>query len=326
MGAEPAVDGIGASQPRVAASVLPRFHINPVDTQMTAPRQCASLALLGICFWGRRLSEPLGRIGGRGKRGGFPVDLISWGFIRRGMSKLGTKKLVVVGGLLWVSVVTSLTSCSTVLSKIPAEKLAEPARSMVLDARKERAELLKQYSVGSAQMLLALAEVHQALGYEDEALALIGQAAVLRQSSSSEREAHYKQSNKLIAKAAKRLSASDHKGTLSQDAYNRHVRLRSTARDKQFNLLITRAIPEIVSLTKAAKKASTIEKAAIIAQADRYITVITDFKKIDDVEVTVDELAKGYGLAVKKRKEYKIDAALKKAMPSGDGLLGKMKF
>ncbi|MCH1509093.1 MAG: hypothetical protein L7T84_07820, partial [Akkermansiaceae bacterium] len=107
---------------------------------------------------------------------------------------------------------------------------------------------------------------------------------------------------------------------------NRHVRLRSTARDKQFNLLITRAIPEIVRLTKAAEKASTIEKAAIIVQADRYITVITDFKKIDDVEATVDKVAKGYGLAVKKRKEYKIDAALKKAMPSGEGLLGGLKF
>ncbi|MDB4577350.1 hypothetical protein N9115_01640 [bacterium] len=197
---------------------------------------------------------------------------------------------------------------------------------MVLDARKERAELLKQYSVGSEQMLLAQSVVEEALGYEEKALELKGAAATLRQSSSSELEANLKQSNKLIAQSRKRLSGSNHKGKLGQDAYNRHVRLRSTARDKQFNLLITRAIPEIVSLTKAAKKASTIEKAAIIAQADRYITVITDFKKIDDVEVTVDELAKGYGLAVKKRKEYKIDAALKKAMPSGEGLLGGLKF
>ncbi|MDB4499291.1 hypothetical protein N9213_02545 [Akkermansiaceae bacterium] len=180
--------------------------------------------------------------------------------------------------------------------------------------------------MGSEQMLLAQSVVEEALGYEDEALALKGAAATLRQSSSSELEANLKQSNKLIAQSRKRLSGSNHKGKLGQDAYNRHVRLRSTARDKQFNLLITRAIPEIVSLTKAAKKASTIEKAAIIAQADRYITVITDFKKIDDVEVTVDELAKGYGLAVKKRKEYKIDAALKKAMPSGEGLLGGLKF
>jgi hypothetical protein len=241
------------------------------------------------------------------------------------MSKFDLKKIV-VGSLFAASIFASTTSCSTILSKIPAEKLAEPARSMVLDARKERAELLKQYSVGSAQMLDALAEVHRALGYEDEALALKSQAGILRQSSSSELEANYKQSNKLIAKAEKKLSSSNHKGTLGQAAYNRHVRLRSTARDKQFNLLITRAIPEIVSLTKAAKKASTLEKAAIIAQADRYITVITDFKKIDDVETTVDEVAKGYGLAVKKRKEYKIDAALKKAMPSGEGLLGGLKF
>ncbi|MDB4374075.1 hypothetical protein N9Z50_03645 [Akkermansiaceae bacterium] len=240
------------------------------------------------------------------------------------MSKLDVKKIV--GGLFAVSIFASTTSCSTVLSKIPAEKLAEPARSMVLDARKERAELLKQYSVGSEQMLLAQSVVEEALGYEEKALELKGAAATLRQSSSSELEANLKQSNKLIAQSRKRLSGSNHKGKLGQDAYNRHVRLRSTARDKQFNLLITRAIPEIVSLTKAAKKASTIEKAAIIAQADRYITVITDFKKIDDVEVTVDELAKGYGLAVKKRKEYKIDAALKKAMPSGEGLLGGLKF
>ncbi|MDA7877712.1 hypothetical protein N9A89_06560 [Akkermansiaceae bacterium] len=240
------------------------------------------------------------------------------------MSKLDVKKIV--GGLFAASIFASTTSCSSILSKVPAEKLAEPARSMVLDARKERAELLKQYSVGSEQMLLAQSVVEEALGYEDEALALKGAAATLRQSSSSELEANLKQSNKLIAQSRKRLSGSNHKGKLGQDAYNRHVRLRSTARDKQFNLLITRAIPEIVSLTKAAKKASTIEKAAIIAQADRYITVITDFKKIDDVEVTVDELAKGYGLAVKKRKEYKIDAALKKAMPSGEGLLGGLKF
>ncbi|MDB4734601.1 hypothetical protein OAF62_02640 [Akkermansiaceae bacterium] len=175
-------------------------------------------------------------------------------------------------------------------------------------------------------MLLALAEVTKALGYEEEALELKGEAATLRQSSSSELEANIEQSNKLIAKTNKILSGSKHEGKLGQAAYNRHVRLRSTARDKQFNLLITRAIPEIVRLTKAAEKASTIEKAAIIVQADRYITVITDFKKIDDVETTVDKVAKGYGLAVKKRKEYKIDAALKKAMPSGEGLLGGLKF
>lgn len=242
------------------------------------------------------------------------------------MTKLVTKKLVVVGGLLWVSVFTSLTSCSTVLSKIPAEKLAEPARSMVLDARKERAELLKQYSVGSVQMHLARAVVLQALGHEKEALEHKGHAETLKQQSSSDLEANFNRGQNLNAKTNKILSRSNHEGKLGQDAYDSHVRLRSTARDKQFNLLITRAIPEIVSLTKAAKKASTIEKAALIAQADRYIAVITDFKKIDDVEVTVDKLAKGYGLAVKKRKEYKIDAALKKAMPSGEGLIGGLKF
>ena len=241
------------------------------------------------------------------------------------MLKLNLKNIA-VGGLFAASIFASTTSCSTILSKIPAEKLAEPARSMVLDARKERAELLKQYSVGSEQMLLAQSVVEEALGYEKKALELKGAAATLRQSSSSELEANLKQSNKLIAQSRKRLSGSNHKGKLGQAAYNRHVRLRSTARDKQFNLLITRAIPEIVRLTKAAEKASTIEKAAIIVQADRYITVITDFKKIDDIETTVDEVAKGYGLAVKKRKEYKIDAALKKAMPSGKGLLGGLKF
>ena len=240
------------------------------------------------------------------------------------MSKL---KKTVVGGLFAASIFAATTSCSTILSKVPAEKLAEPARSMVLDARKERAELLKQYSVGSEQMLLALSVVEEALGYEEKALELKSQAGILSQSSSSEREANLNQGNKLLAQSIKRLSgSSNHKGKLGQAAYDRHVRLRSTARDKQYNLLITRAIPEIVRLTKAAKKASTIEKAAIIAQADRYIAVITDFKKIDDVETTVDGVAKDYGLTVKKRKEYKIDAALKKAMPSGEGLIGGLKF
>ena len=241
------------------------------------------------------------------------------------MSKFDLKKIV-VGSLFAASIFASTTSCSTILSKIPAEKLAEPARSMVLDARKERAELLKQYSVGSEQMLLAQAVVEEALGYEEKAMDLKAAAATLRQSSSSELEANLEQSKKLIAQSRKRLAGANHKGKLGQAAYNKHVRLRSTARDKQFNLLITRAIPEIVRLTKAAEKASTIEKAAIIAQADRYIAVITDFKKIDDVETIVDEVAEGYGLAVKKRKEYKIDAALKKAMPSGKGLLGGLKF
>jgi hypothetical protein len=197
---------------------------------------------------------------------------------------------------------------------------------MVLDAREERAKLLKQYSVGSVQMLDALSLVYKALGYEKEALELKSQAGLLRQSSSSELEANLKQGNKLIAKYNKRLSGSNHKGKLGQAAYDKHVALRSTARDKQFNLLITRAIPEIVALTKAAEKASTIEKAAIIAQADRYIRLISDFKKIDEFETTVDKLAKSYGLAVKKRKDYNIDAVLKKAMPSGEGLLGGLKF
>ena len=240
-------------------------------------------------------------------------------------TKNGLKKLAVTG-LFAATVISTTTSCSTILSKVPAEKLAEPARSMVLDARKERAELLKQYSVGSEQMLLAQAVVEEALGYEKEAMDLRAAAATLRQSSSSELEANLEQGKKLIAQSRKKLAEPNHKGKLGQAAYNKHVLLRSTARDKQFNLLITRAIPEIVRLTKAAEKASTIEKAAIIAQADRYIAVITDFKKIDDVEAIVDKVAEDYGLAVKKRKEYKIDAALKKAMPSGEGLLGRLKF
>jgi len=231
------------------------------------------------------------------------------------MSKLGTKKLVVVGGLLWVSVFTSLTSCSTVLSKIPAEKLNEPIRSMVLDAREERAKLLKEYSVGSAQMLDAQAILLKALGFEKEALEAKSGSQRITQSSSTGLDDEVAKGSKLIAKFNKLISKENNEAAFGQAAYNKHVSLRSTARDRQFNLLITKAIPEIVVLTKALEGASVMEKAAIAAQADLYITVINDFKKIDKLEEVVDAKAKDFGLAVKKRKVYKIDAALKKAAP-----------
>ena len=231
------------------------------------------------------------------------------------MSLFGTKKLVVVGGLLSASVLSSLTSCSTVLSKVPAEKLNEPIRSMVLDAREERAKVLKQYSVGSAQMLDAQAILLTALGYEEQALKNKKQAQEIEQAPSSESDAQIKKGKKIGAEHAKLISKSKAWGNVGQTTYNKHVRLRSTARDKQFNLLINRAIPEIAVLTKALEGASMMEKAAIAAQADLYIAVITDFKKIDKAEEDVDAKAKEFGLAVEKRKDYKIDAALKKAVP-----------
>jgi len=233
------------------------------------------------------------------------------------MSLRDTKKLVVVGGLLSVSVFSSLTSCSSVLSAVPAEKLQEPVRSMVLDAKAKRAQLLKEYSVGSAQMLLAQAIVVEALGYEDEALELKEAAEVIKQSSSTGLEGAYDKGMKISAKCSKLLTKSDNQGSLSQSVYNKHFSLRSTARSKQFNLLITKAIPEIVVLTKAAEGASTMEKAAIVAQADLYLAVIKDFKKIDQIEEAVDAKAKEWGLAVKTRENYtaKIAAAVEKSVP-----------
>jgi len=250
----------------------------------------------------------------------FYVDLINWGFRQETMSKLGTKKLVVVGGLLWVSAFTSLTSCSTLLSKVPVEKLPEPAKSMVIDARKDRAAMLKEYAIGSAMMLEAQSYIMDALGYEELALELKGAAKDLRQSSSDSLEASFERGKGLEKEVKKKLAKSDHKGRLGQAVYNKHFALTRSARDAQFKLLVTRAVPEIVALVKASKDASTLGKAAIIAESDRYLTVIGDFKKIDKLEETVDELAKSYNVAVKDRKAYDIDDVVKKNMPSGEGL------
>jgi hypothetical protein len=186
---------------------------------------------------------------------------------------------------------------------------------MVLDAREERAKVLKQYSVGSAQILDAQAILLRALGFEKEALEAKEQSQRITQSSSSGLDKEVAKGSKLNAKFNKLISKENDKAAFGQAAYNKHVSLRSTARDRQFNLLITKAIPEIVVLIKALEGASMMEKAAITAQADLYITVINDFKKIDKLEEVVDAKAKDFGLAVKNRKVYKIDAALKKAVP-----------
>ena len=228
--------------------------------------------------------------------------------------------------LMLCGITNLLPSCSTVLTAIPAEKLPEPARSQVLDAREERQKLLKQYALGSARMLEAQAVIASALGYEDEALALKKQAAALRQGSSSVMAAELVKSTRLLRKVDKKLSKSSHKGKLGKAAYDKHVGLRNTARDLQFRLLVTRAIPEIVTLVKAAKGASTMEKAMLIGESDRYLTLIADFKKIDEIEETVDDLADQYGLKKAKRKNYNIDAELKKSVPSSSGLLDVIKF
>jgi|GEM_PF-2130359 len=197
---------------------------------------------------------------------------------------------------------------------------------MVIDAKEDRKALLKQYAVGSATMIEAKVLVLEALGYEDVALELKGQAKVIRQGSSDELEAALKKGNKLLAQSNKLLANSNHEGALAQSVYNKHFALTSVARDRQYNLLLTRAIPEIVVLVEASMDASTIQKAALIAESDRYITVIKDFKKIDEEEKAVDAVAKTYNLAVKRRKDYKIDDAVKKAMPSGGGLVKGLTF
>ena len=215
---------------------------------------------------------------------------------------------------------SSVISCSTILSKVPVDKLPEPAKSMVIDARKDRAALLKEYAIGSAMMLEAQSYVLDALGYEELALELKGGAKELRQSSSDSIEKDLERGEGLMKEANKKLAKSDHKGRLGQAVYNKHFALTRSARDAQFKLLVTRAVPEIVALVEASKDASTIGKAAIIAESDRYLKVIGDFKEINKLEETVDELAKSYNVAVKDRKTYDIDAVVKKNMPSGKSL------
>ncbi len=228
--------------------------------------------------------------------------------------------------LMLCGITNLLPSCSTVLTAIPAEKLPEPTRSQVIDAREKRQKLLTRYALGSAQMLRAQAVLASALGYEDDALALKKQAAAITQGSSSDMAAELVRGQKLRRKFNKKLSKSSHKGKLGQAAYEKHVDLRNTARDLQFSLLVTVAIPEIVTLVKAAKGASTMQKAMLIGESDRYLTLIADFKKIDEIEETVDDLADQYGLKKAKRKNYNIDAELKKSVPSSSGLLDVIKF
>ncbi len=225
-------------------------------------------------------------------------------------------------GLCLIILSSALNSCSTMLSAVPVDKLPEPARSMIIDARKDRAALLEQYAVGSATMLEAYAVIMRALKVEDLALELKAGAATIRQESSDGSEAILVLSKKLTAKFLKELAKSNHQGKLAQSDYNKHLALSKSARQRQYNLLLTRAIPEMAVLLKASKDASTIEKVALVAEGDRYLTVITDFKKIDKVEEAVDMKAKKFNLEVKKRKNYPTDKAVKKAIPSGAGLAG----
>ena len=212
------------------------------------------------------------------------------------------------------------------LSAVPVDKLPEPARSMIIEAREDRKALLKQYAVGSATMLEAQAVIVRALGHEELALKLTSKAAEMKQGSSDDSEAIIEMSGSLIAEVETKLAKSKHKGKLAQSDYDKHLRLSNSARKLQYNLLLTRAIPEMAVLVKASKDASTIEKAALVAEGDRFLTVINDFKKIDEIEVLVDMRAKEFNLNVKKRENYPIDKAVKKAMPSGAGLVSGLKF